>query len=253
MLLNFLPTESDLAKIESTGGSELRHRLLNELSMVKAAVITEDGFCTNVTVPIMEDLHLRRFPPLDVAHRHLDFACFRNSVSLSTEHEALVRVCCLRAFGYFISQLHTVTFTFDDATATFCGPQPATSYASSQQAEQKMANAEARRNQLMRDMAQLRLQDEVSRLEGSLTAAPADHHSSTAHQRWTLPPYVVPDAPTLCDHLTLVRQLATSSRFMVIIPVDVIDHLDVLKKDNASAREAIRWLEAEFRKGNRQV
>jgi len=33
----------------------------------------------------------------------------------------------------------------------------------------------------------------------------------------------------------------------------VIDHLDVLKKDNAGAREAIRWLEAEFHKGNRLV
>jgi len=33
----------------------------------------------------------------------------------------------------------------------------------------------------------------------------------------------------------------------------VIDHLDVLKKDNAGAREAIRWLETEFRKGNRLV
>jgi len=31
----------------------------------------------------------------------------------------------------------------------------------------------------------------------------------------------------------------------------VIDHLDMLKKDIAGAREAIRWLEAEFRKGNR--
>jgi len=33
----------------------------------------------------------------------------------------------------------------------------------------------------------------------------------------------------------------------------VIDHLDMLKKDIAGAREAIRWLEAEFRKGNRWV
>jgi len=54
------------------------------------------------------------------------------------ELQVLVRVCCLRAFGYFISQLHTVMFTFDDAAATFCGPQPATSSASNQQAEQKM-------------------------------------------------------------------------------------------------------------------
>jgi len=33
----------------------------------------------------------------------------------------------------------------------------------------------------------------------------------------------------------------------------VIDHLDTLKKDSAGAREAIRWLEAEFRKGSRLV
>lgn len=33
--------------------------------------------------------------------------------------------------------------------------------------------------------------------------------------------------------------------------VAVIDHLDTLKKENAGAREAIRWLETEFQKGNR--
>ena len=30
----------------------------------------------------------------------------------------------------------------------------------------------------------------------------------------------------------------------------VIDQLDILKKTSSGAREAIRWLEAEFRKGN---
>jgi len=55
--------------------------------------------------------------------------------------QALVRVCCLRAFGYFISQLHTVTFTFDDAAAAFCGPQPAATSAPDQQAEQKMVRS----------------------------------------------------------------------------------------------------------------
>lgn len=33
----------------------------------------------------------------------------------------------------------------------------------------------------------------------------------------------------------------------------VIDVLDCLKKDSVGAREAIRWLETEFRKGNRLV
>ena len=31
----------------------------------------------------------------------------------------------------------------------------------------------------------------------------------------------------------------------------VIDHLDMLKKETVGARDAIRWLEAEFHKGNR--
>lgn len=74
-------------------------------------------------------------------------------------------------------------------------------------------NAEARRNQLMRDMAQLRLKAEVTRLEGSLQSATADN------VRPTLPPYVVPDGPTLCEHFATVRQLAASSRFIVIIPL----------------------------------
>ncbi len=72
------------------------------------------------------------------------------------------------------------------------------------------ADAEARRNQLMKDMAQLRLQAEVSQLEGSLTAA--------AHPA-SLSPYLVPDASVLCSNLPVVKQLAASARFIVIIPL----------------------------------
>ena len=71
-------------------------------------------------------------------------------------------------------------------------------------------NAEARRNQLMKDMAQLRLQAEVNQLEGSL---------QSSDTKPNLPPYLVTDAPSLCDHLPLIRQLASSSRFIIIIPL----------------------------------
>jgi protein SMG5 len=96
-------------------------------------------------------------------------------------------------------------------------------------------------------MAQLRLQSEVSRLEGSLQSTTADN------ARPTVPPYVVPDAQTLCDQLPIIRKLVASSRFIIVIPLAVIDHLDVLKKDSAGSREAIRWLEAEFHKGSRYI
>jgi len=72
----------------------------------------------------------------------------------------------------------------------------------------------------MRDMAQLRLQDEVSRLEGSLTGSTADDPGSSWPLRTPLPPYVVPDGLTLCDHLGVVKQLAATARFILIIPVD---------------------------------
>ena len=72
------------------------------------------------------------------------------------------------------------------------------------------ADKQARRNQLMKDMAQLRLQAEVSQLEGSL---------QTSAQQPTLPPYLVPDATALCESLVLVKQLGHSGRFIVIIPI----------------------------------
>lgn len=40
---------------------------------------------------------------------------------------------------------------------------------------------------------------------------------------------------------------------MVDLSASVIDGLDHLKKENAGARDGIRFLESEFRKGNRYV
>ncbi|XP_044532776.1 protein SMG5 isoform X3 [Gracilinanus agilis] len=106
------------------------------------------------------------------------------------------------------------------------------------------AQEEARRNRLMRDMAQLRLQLEVSQLEGSLQQPKAQSAMS---------PYLVPDTQALCQHLPIIRQLASSGRFIVIIPRTVIDGLDLLKKEHPGARDGIRYLEAEFKKGNRYI
>lgn len=95
----------------------------------------------------------------------------------------------------------------------------------------------------MRDMAQLRLQAEVSQLEGSLEATDTPH----------FPPYLIPDTSCLCDNIQLVKQLTQSGKGILIIPISVIDTLDFLKKESVGAREAIRWLEVEFRKGNRYI
>uniref|UniRef100_A0A3B5L770 Nonsense-mediated mRNA decay factor n=1 Tax=Xiphophorus couchianus TaxID=32473 RepID=A0A3B5L770_9TELE len=85
---------------------------------------------------------------------------------------------------------------------------------------------------------------EVSQLEGSLQQPKAQSSMS---------PYLVPDAAALCHHLNLIRHLAGSGCFIIIIPRTVIDGLDRLKKENGGARDGIRFLESEFRKGNRYI
>lgn len=44
-----------------------------------------------------------------------------------------------------------------------------------------------------------------------------------------------------------------NNKDLAFVSLLVIDGLDFLKKENAGARDSIRYLEAEFKKGNRYV
>ena len=66
--------------------------------------MTDEGLYANITIPIMEDLHLRKFPPIDAAHSHLDFTCLRNSANLSTEQQVLQH--CSRIISYQLLLQH---------------------------------------------------------------------------------------------------------------------------------------------------
>ncbi|OON21752.1 hypothetical protein X801_02343, partial [Opisthorchis viverrini] len=141
-------------------------------------------------------------------------------------------------------------------------------------------DAESRKTQLMRDMARLRLLNEVDQLARQCrTRSPRTHRSASQTDRnvssvpTTAPddsrptqladqlsyevsqlfvsPYLVVDAFCLASHLPAVKQLVNSGSFVVIIPVAVISHLDYLKKTMATARVAIRYLEHETHSGNR--
>ncbi|XP_069040958.1 nonsense-mediated mRNA decay factor SMG5 isoform X2 [Lepisosteus oculatus] len=233
VLLNLLPDGSKMLEA-GLGLSEEVTRLLSECEQPSLAQ----------TLLLPEDLALRHLPALHLAHRRLDFA--RERPSLGPLQECVVRVCCIRSFGHYLTNLQGNVLHFNPEAGIF------TSISQSEQenlvqlakAQFRMAEEEARRNRLMRDMAQLRLQLEVSQLEGSLQQPKAESSMS---------PYLVPDTAALCQHLGIIRQLAGSGRFIVIIPRTVIDGLDVLKKENAGARDGIRFLESEFRKGNRYI
>ncbi|CAH2327213.1 SMG5 [Pelobates cultripes] len=191
-----------------------------------------------------EDTALRNLPPLRAAHRKVNFE--QERPVLTVLEESIVRSCYIRSFGHFLTRLQVNVLQYNTELGLFTSisEYEQDNLMHQAQAQFRMAQEEARRNRLMRDMAQLRLQLEVSQLEGTL-----QHPKSQS----AMSPYLVPDTQTLCQHLGIIRQLANSGRFIIIIPRTVIDGLDILKKENAGARDGIRYLETEFKKGNRYI
>ncbi|KAK7146853.1 hypothetical protein R3I94_009638 [Phoxinus phoxinus] len=233
VLLNLLPEGSKILETDLGLNKDVTE-LLSECE--------QPGLVQTLLLP--EDLALRHLPALSVAHRRLDFTSQRPP--LTPLDECVVRVCCIRSFGHFLTNLQGNVLHFNPEAGIFTSISQSEQENLIQQAKAqfRMAEEEARRNRLMRDMAQLRLQLEVSQLEGSLQQPKAQSSMS---------PYLVPDTAVLCQHLGLLRQLAASGCFIIIIPRTVIDGLDMLKKENSGARDSIRFLETEFRKGNRYI
>uniref|UniRef100_A0A8C1KVX1 Nonsense-mediated mRNA decay factor n=1 Tax=Cyprinus carpio TaxID=7962 RepID=A0A8C1KVX1_CYPCA len=255
VFLDWLRTNTDIILMCAQSSQSLWNRLSVLLNLLPVGNLGLNKHVTDLlneceqpglvqTLLLPEDLALRHLPALSVAHRRLDFTSQRPP--LTPLDECVVRVCCIRSFGHFLTNLQGNVLHFNPEAGIF------TSISQSEQdnlvqqakAQFRMAEEEARRNRLMRDMAQLRLQLEVSQLEGSLQQPKAQSSMS---------PYLVPDTTVLCQHLGLLRQLAASGCFIIIIPRTVIDGLDLLKKENSGARDGIRFLETEFRKGNRYI
>ncbi|KAL2771536.1 nonsense-mediated mRNA decay factor SMG5 isoform 3 [Daubentonia madagascariensis] len=261
VFLDWLRTNPDLIIVCAQSSQSLWNRLSVLLNLLPAAgELQESGLalCPEVqdllegcelpdlpsSLLLPEDMALRNLPPLRAAHRRFNFDTDRPLVSAL--EESVVRICCIRSFGHFVARLQGSILQFNPEVGIFISIAQSEQESLLQQAQAqfRMAQEEARRNRLMRDMAQLRLQLEVSQLEGSLQQPKAQSAMS---------PYLVPDTQALCHHLPVIRQLATSGRFIVIIPRTVIDGLDLLKKEHPGARDGIRYLEAEFKKGNRYI
>ncbi|XP_044305073.1 protein SMG5 isoform X2 [Varanus komodoensis] len=261
VFLDWLRTNTDLIIMCAQSSQSLWNRLSVLLNLLPSAGDLQDSglfLCTEVKsmlpgcdlpdpspcLLLPEDVALRNLPPLKNAHKKFNFE--QDRPALTEVEESVVRICCIRSFGHFITHLQGSILQFNSEVGIFISIAPSEQDGLLQQAQAqlRMAAEEARRNRLMRDMAQLRLQLEVSQLEGSLQQPRA---------QCVMSPYLVPDTQALCQHLCTIRQLAASGRFIVIIPRTVIDGLDFLKKENAGARDSIRYLEAEFKKGNRYI
>ena len=66
-----------------------------------------------------------------------------------------------------------------------------------------------------------------------------------------LTPYIVLDTKALAEYTPVVKNLAKTKKFLILIPMAVFSELDELKKYSENARNVIKWLEQEFTRGNR--
>ncbi|EDL15301.1 mCG8836, isoform CRA_b [Mus musculus] len=241
VFLDWLRTNPDLIIVCAQSSQSLWNRLSVLLNLLPASAELQDSglaLCSEVqgllegcelpdlpaSLLLPEDMALRNLPPLRAAHRRFNFDADRPL--LSALEESVVRICCIRSFGHFVARLQGSILQFNPEVGIFV---------SIAQSEQESL--------LQQAQAQFRML-EVSQLEGSLQQPKAQSAMS---------PYLIPDTQALCYHLPLIRQLATSGRFIIIIPRTVIDGLDLLKKEQPGARDGIRYLEAEFKKGNRYI
>ncbi|NXC21328.1 SMG5 protein, partial [Corythaeola cristata] len=207
VLLNLLPSAANL--------QESGLALCNEVKDVLSGAELPD-LKANLLLP--EDVALRNLPPLKNAHKRFNFEQDRPIFSAVEEvsvpfspcfwKPVLVSACC---------------FLLTDLEVCFCN----------------QAAEEARRNRLMRDMAQLRLQVRDAGSSTILkTGRVVAEMSETRKGRGSSLP---------CSAKT---ELCFCFSFFCL---SVIDGLDFLKKENAGARDSIRYLEAEFKKGNRYI
>lgn len=159
----------------------------------------------------------------------------------------MLRLCVLRRFGYLVASLSQSQkscggfnfFEYDLKTNTFKAVQEE-EVIKKDITPEPSCSKEDQRLKLMKSMAQLRLEAEISQLESTYR---------TEDTNWS--PYLVMDTSVLCESLKIVQELSRSSKFLIIIPLIVIDQIDLMKKESKQAREAIKWLEIQFKNGNR--
>ncbi|KAH8287817.1 hypothetical protein KR018_000752, partial [Drosophila ironensis] len=112
---------------------------------------------------------------------------------------------------------------------------------SSSGADEERSEAMTKKCELM---GKLWLKNEVEALEEELRDSPA---------HVVMSPFVVVDAKALTEYNGIVKSLVRTKKCIVLIPNAVLNELDDLKKRSENVRHVIRWLEQEFKHGNRHL
>ncbi|KAK9880232.1 hypothetical protein WA026_010106 [Henosepilachna vigintioctopunctata] len=211
--------------------------------------------------PLPEDVIMRGLDFLSDSHKNLDWQCF-STKTLSLKNEAVIRIFKFKAFGRYLLSITEAGITFDDKENIYVCKSgdkelkkevgELISQDSPVTTEGQIINGKVKEEissipnnskggQLikMKHMGQLWLASEVSALENRVKG------------RSSLSPYLVLDADALIKYNFMVKHLVHTRKFIVLVPNAVVSVLDDLKREKPEARDAIRWLEAQFHKGNR--
>jgi len=151
--------------------------------------------------------------------------------------QLMVRICCLRHLCRQFVEIEECEVKWSRAHHKFEARQSNT--VDCYKLVQGINNI--RKNHQMKEMASLRLRNQVQSLENSINVQTA------------LCLYIVPDVSALCHDLVTIRRIVASGRFLLIVSKTVIDGLDSIKKDSQSARDAIRFIDSEFERRSKLV
>ncbi|XP_074074281.1 nonsense-mediated mRNA decay factor SMG5-like [Macrotis lagotis] len=183
--------------------------------------------------PLPEDVILHRLLPSQAAHPRLDFDL--DMPLASSREEAALRACTLRTLGQHAAQLPTSLIRFDPTQGLFVQIALEVNTPSQKQ------TAEGGTRTCIKDIVvHQQLQKELELME---------RHLQLLQAHVALSPYLILDSLALCHYLSLVREMARSGRFLILIPRLVIDDLDRSKKQ-ALPRHALRFLEEELKNRN---
>uniref|UniRef100_A0A5K3FM20 PINc domain-containing protein n=1 Tax=Mesocestoides corti TaxID=53468 RepID=A0A5K3FM20_MESCO len=127
------------------------------------------------------------------------------------------------------------------------------------EAEKPSTSTSAMREEAMRNMAKLRLKNQVDKLSeemdkrASVSVRPVAGFGGQLEAKFQPSPYIVLDTFCLLGHMPFVKCLLSTQQYVILIPRAVIAHLDLLKKTTVTARAVIRFLEEQTHIGNRYL
>ena len=180
----------------------------------EVSVVIEDVRANDKKPPLPEDWLIRGH------NSEADDKTLWNTVIENKAKENIMRVLRVDDFKNWLSKHPDSKITWDS---------------SRKMTRFKKAVEETDKNNVMKHMAELWLRQEVKELEKE-----SNNDGGLA----------VVDSHALVTGLNIIRRILSLKRFTLIIPSVAVRELDMLKKTERGAREAIRWLERELSRGN---